>query len=401
MKRIFSDNMGLLLKAHDRAGSHVAAHTPIVQAYSGRELVQAFLESVAHEVATEGFLPEVVLLSFPATWNAPEKQELVARFREAAAAAFGRVRSMHGSPRAVEVSLALSEPEALLLHQVVSRQGRVAAGSALANCSALAMVDVGGGTTDVAFVRPSVERVRSSDVRRLHPVRALAFDVAGEDITLAIASDLWRRVVSALGDKGSQSPAGPEVIRTAYPASPQLRAAPSVEGEALAWIDEVWRWATRLKEGESNQVNLVRGLKISPPFTAADATKAAEVPLERIASGVCDLVRRLATATTAPSGRSGSFLVLLGGNAVRYAPLRERLEHRLQQVAGVVEGPTLVETVEMDAKEGVSLGAVLHANWGLAGDALNDLPFRWGAPPGLRYRRPGASDCAWTRRPRS
>ena len=193
---------------------------PKIESYASSALAEAFLRSAALDLAAEGCLPDACMLSYPASWSSDEFAPVLRSFLELVQRAFQSARIQQRpelADKQVAVKRLLSEPEALLFFQLATAGQRPDLQALIERSSALAVIDVGGGTTDIAMVRPKSGR----DGRRdMFPVLSDAFDLAGEDITHAIASEIWRMLQSELreleGTKNDREDYGP-LRRLSFP----------------------------------------------------------------------------------------------------------------------------------------------------------------------------------------
>jgi hypothetical protein len=276
----------------------------------------------------------------------------------------------------------LSEPEALLFFQLATAGQDRDLAVRIERSGTLIVIDVGGGTTDVAIVRPkSTPRGR----REIFPVLSDAFDLAGEDITHAIASAIWRMLQSELlaleGNKNDRDEYA-ALRQLKFPDFSHQRFAQGDEklSHAVGILHDTYSLAEKFKlgirmEAEEERLYLggVRLRSWDPKQLDKAALDVCNAIVERANAAASDLARRL----TSDGVENRPVTVILGGNATRYAPLRDALRRQLEANTHL-GGPVSLEVMGDNAKDGVAMGLMLKFVSETV-DLDDFLPFVWGS----------------------
>ena len=358
---------------------------PRIESYGSPLLAAGFLRYAALDLAAEGVIPDICVLSYPASWTAAEYAPVLRNFLELVQSAFQNARVQQRPDLAnkpVLVKKFLSEPEALLYYQLATAVQNRALAARIEHSGTLVVIDVGGGTTDVAIVRPK----SAPDGRReIFPVLSEAFDLAGEDITHAIASAIWRMLQSEV-----RALEGTKHDRDEYAALRQLEF-PDFSHQrfvqhneklsrAVGILHEAYTLAEKFKLGirmkdEADRLSLggVRLRSWDPEQLDEAALAVCNAIAERANAAVSDLARRL----TSDGVENRPVTVILGGNATKYAPLRDALRKQLEANTHL-GGPVSMEVMGDNAKDGVAMGLMLKFVSETV-DLDDFLPFVWGS----------------------
>ena len=387
IKRLLAESFPIYM-AEETLLPHGATRVWRSVAYQAPQLAEAFLRSLALDLAVEDCLPDFVYVSFPASWRTQLDRSRLDHFTGIVQRAFQYARGLHRPDRAAEAVKALpalSEPEALLFYQLAVSPDDSPTRAAVRTADTLAIIDIGGGTTDVAVVRPTrVTDERGRSRAYLHPVLSKAVDNAGEDVTHAIARVIWqgmRREAKSSSDEH-------RAIRDLeFPSHPQARF--RVGDRRLQSAQKVLQQVYANAENFKKTGKLVKSI-VGIAFKTRDdddspkndnlhkAAREAVLSISYQASEIlAELVKKLAATTT----EIGHTVVILGGNSILHKLMREQLERTIR------EDKRLGSTVEVicmtsNAKDGVALGVLLS----LEEEVARNLPFRWGPDPGALKR---------------
>jgi hypothetical protein len=388
IKRLLSESWAVYLteNSQDALGTQRVASS---QSYPAPALAEAFLRTAALDLAAEGVLPNTVMLSYPATWNTAKLTPVVQAFLGLVQRAFQGARDQQRPDLAstpVVVQQSLSEPEALLFYQLATADREPAMKALIDQATTLGVVDVGGGTTDVALVRPKAGK---RGKKELFPVLSDAFDLAGEDITHAIAREIWRHLVNyALGKEGTGSDRADlaAIRKLRFPSSAQQRfSLPDSDLQsAAATLQRTFKVAEKVKLGVALPDDID-----DIPLTGCsqnDLIQAAMEPIREIALKTNDVLKRLADKLGTDGAAAGCVAIILGGNATRYEPLRDLLKKEIEANAGL-HGKVSVATMGANAKDGVSMGVMLKLVVDTEDSLAELLPFKWGSDGNAEERR--------------
>ena len=376
IKRLMSEGHTLMLSDRPIQYSHLSTSSPLTyQRYDAAELAHAYLRFIANEVAAKGSLPRVILLSFPGSWYQQQGRKTLQELEQLVATAFQHVRDRHrpGSGTTVKAQGRLSEPECLLFHEVVRSAIDNDLMEQMKRADALVVVDVGGGTTDVATVIPGQLQ---KGQRVLRNVQAAAENFAGEDLTHAIAAALWVE----LGNVRLSGKARNTLASVRFPDTPQQRFSSlgHMEPDVQELVKDTFRMAELLKTRQIEEVSAIGRYRFETPFTTHHAETAASSVVKRIAEVSERMLITQLSQVQWPS-TTRNFLVFAGGNGMRYQPLARALESVMRSAAERMGGRLLsIGFMGESAKKGVSVGCLMHEMVSsLNDDVLTRLPFRW------------------------
>jgi hypothetical protein len=243
----------------------------------------------------------------------------------------------------------------------------------LRSADALVVADVGGGTTDVATVIPSQSQ---KGRRELRNVQAAADNVAGEDLTHAIAAAMW-------GELGSVQLSGKErnpLSQVRFPDTPQQRFSSlgQMGPETQILIRDTFRMAELIKTRKIEKVESIGRYRFETPFTTHRADMAASAVVRRIVDVSERMLMTQLSQVQWPS-TTRNFLVFAGGNGMRYTPLANALQSAMGAAAARLGGRLLAfDFMGDNAKQGVSVGRLMHEMvLSLNPHILSLLPFDW------------------------
>jgi hypothetical protein len=191
----------------------------------------------------------------------------------------------------------------------------------------------------------------------------------------------------ALGKEGTSSDRNDlaAIRKLRFPSSAQQRfSLPDSDLQsAAATLQRTFKVAEKVKLG----VALPDGIDDIPLTGCSqnDLIQAAMEPIREIALKTNDALRRLAERL-GTGGGEGAVTIILGGNATRYAPLRDALKQSIE-ANPALHGKVSVATMGENAKDGVSMGVILKLVIDNEETLKDRLPFSWGSDTSAEERR--------------